>query len=453
MPGTKSSKKYIDDEKDLVLTGDEEKPLDAEALTPKKKKKKKPGIPTEADEEAPRPKSPTKKKSKKVKASQEDISRTHNDEQHDSGDEEANQETTPPRTRGGIGPPLMDDFSVMSDDDSEYDPTTDEPRFEYSTAELADSSCRTTNCCLITVAIICLVVAIVLSVVMMKVFADKDAENRGPPPTMAPTTVEEASQPGLALFKLPRETVEESRCSLGQQTSDACRSTCEDFDCCDPTLQGSCFQYNPDGCLNYKRCHATTSGIQIPPENLASICSPESVASNRESCEDACAIVSCCWKSDVTCYDKFYSCLDYSPCQNLRAASRVAAATDDLAKFCSSAQNSVTQATDCEEACMVAECCWSSGDDNCLETDLLACLTYFPCQQLTLPGSGNTVKLPSASIRNDCSVVLIDSGVTSSCETSCAPGTCCLDEESSCFDQDPLACLTYEPCRALAVDV
>jgi hypothetical protein len=449
---TKSHKKNNDDEQDLVLTGKEERPSATEASTPKKKAKKKQEIPTEADEEAPRPKSPIKKKSKKKSAPQEDISRARNGEQHDPIDEETDQESTLPRPRGGIGPPLMDDFSVMSDEDSDYDPTTDEPRFEYSTAELADSSCRTTNCCLITVAIICLIVAVILSVVMMRVFADKDAENRGPPPTMAPTTEEEASQPGLTLFQLPRETVEENRCPLGQHTSDDCRNTCEDFDCCDPILQASCFHYNPDGCLNYKRCHAITSGIQIPPENLASICSPESIASNREACEDVCTSVSCCWISDVTCYDKFYSCLDYSPCQNLRADSRVVAATNDLSKFCNSAQGgSLTQSTDCEDACKVAECCWSSGDDNCLETDFLACLTYAPCEQLTLPGSGNSVKLPPASIRNDCSVVLINSGATGSCETSCEAGTCCMDAESSCFDQDPLACLAYEPCRALVV--
>jgi hypothetical protein len=444
----KSSKK--NQEKGPVLIGDKERPVTLDTK-PKKKSKKKKVAPPEPDEVAPRQTSGAK--TKDIVVRQEDLSQEHGDDQHDNYDEEANQGPLARRNMGRTGPPPMDDFSVMSDDNSEYDPTTDEPRFAYSTAELADNSCRTSNCCVITVAIICLIVAIALSVVMVKVLAQKDAENSEAPPTMAPTAVSEANQPGLGLFQLPRDAVEQDRCPLGQDDSDACRNECEKFDCCDPRLEASCFLYNPDGCLNYKRCHVTTSGIQIPQLDLASICAPASIASNREACENECARVACCWESNVTCYDKFYACLDYSPCQNLRANSRVPSATSEVEVFCDTTQaGSVTQTTACDDACTVAECCWSSSD-NCLETDLLACLTYYPCKQLTLPETGNTVKVPPVSISNDCSVALINSGKTGNCKTSCSAGTCCSDAESSCFDLDPLACLAYEPCRALALDV
>jgi hypothetical protein len=455
MAKKKKSSKTNQDE-DPVLAVDEEEPVTV-ATKPKTKQTKQstrknvgpPEAGAETALEAPRITSSSKQKKK----------RTQESNQHGDGgqivayDEEANQDPPSQRNRARRGPPPMDDFSDVSDDDPEYDPSMDEPRFEYSTADLADSSCRNSNCCVITVAVLCIIVAIVLSVVMIKVFAEKDAENSAPLPTTAPTTTAEANQPGLTLFQLPRETVEENRCPIGNADSDACTSTCENFDCCDPTLKASCFLNNPDGCLNYKRCHATTSGISIPPLNLAIICSPDSITSNRDECENACGSVACCWKSNVTCFDKFYSCLDYSPCQNLRTNSRVPSATLGVEEFCDTTKaGSVTQTSACDDVCKVAECCWSSGTDNCLETDFLSCLTYNPCKQLMLPEAGNAVKLPPASIRNDCSVALINSGSTGSCEKSCAAGACCAETDDSCFDQDPLACIAYEPCRVLDMD-
>jgi len=406
----------------------------------------------DGEKEAPQRNSASKKKPSNL--DQAIVPRRRGDDRSAFEDEEANSKRPSRQIRERKGSPPTDDL----DDDRE--PTSDEPRFRYSTADLDNSSCRNSRCCLITAAVLCIIVAIVLSIVMAHVTNKKDEENTESGATVTPTASPASSaspaspvgsQPGVDMFKLPRETVEGSLCPLGQETSDDCINTCEDFDCCDPTLQNSCFLWNPDGCFNYKRCHATSSGIEIPPSDLADICTPAAVAADRGACETACAPTACCWESDVTCYDKIYTCLDYSPCQNLRADSRVPAATIEVEKSCDTAvTGSVTQRSACEEACEPAECCWDSGDDGCLETDFLSCLTYNPCKKLYFPIIATTVRLPPATIPEDCSVSLINSGSTEKCKTSCSAGTCCFDAEGSCFNQDPLACLAYETCRVLA---
>ena len=357
-------------------------------------------------------------------------------------------------SRRNNAPPAdhSDHISAVSDDD--YHDPDDEPRFKYSTAELADSSCRSSRCCLITLAIFCIIVAIVLSIVMVRVFTSQDEENQEPPPTMAPTTAAQATQPGLGLFQFSQSVIEDRRCAASSESSDTCTTACAGFECCDPTIpsNSSCFFYNPDGCLNYQRCHVTSSGIVVPPFNLAEICSVTQISADPTPCREACASVSCCWESNSTCYDKFYTCLDYSECQNLRSTVTVPAATFDVAKYCDTTQaGSLTQTTACEEACSPAECCWSEDEaSNCLRSDFLSCLTYYPCGQLDIPGAGNEVTLPPSTIRSDCSITMINTGNTTACEAVCSAGSCCKEGATDdCFLSDPLACLAYEPCVVL----
>ena len=91
-------------------------------------------------------------------------------------------------------PPAEEEDRVSEISDGEYghDPD-DEPRFKYSTAELADNSCRGNNCCLIAAGIVCIIVAIALSIVMVRVFNDKDEENQAPAPTLMPTSTRATS--------------------------------------------------------------------------------------------------------------------------------------------------------------------------------------------------------------------------------------------------------------------
>lgn len=356
------------------------------------------------------------------------------------------------QNRNRQDPDEDENVSEISEGEYDHDPD-DQPRFMYSTAELADSSCRGNNCCLITTGIICIIVAVALSIVMVRVFNDKDEENSAPAPTLMPTTADQRDQPGINLFQGGREFISDNRCDSDNYRTEGCTTACEGFECCDPLLakNESCFFYNPDGCLDYQRCHVTSSGVGVPIPTIESVCSPDSIASDRAPCEQACAGVKCCWESDVTCYDKFYTCMDYAPCQNLRSGSTVPAATFQVREFCDSTQTgSLTQTDVCDNACQVAECCWSEDPaSNCLQDNVLACLTYSPCGQFNITGAGDGQELPPASLSDDCSFTNINGGNTADCQTSCSTGSCCATGSSnSCFLDDPLACLAYEPCEA-----
>lgn len=345
-------------------------------------------------------------------------------------------------------PQEPDDLSAMSE---EHDPN-DEPQFKYSTAALDEGGWRNSNCCIISMIVLCLIVAVILSVVMVKVFQNQDEDNQAPPPTMAPTTAAEAASPGLGMFKSPQSEIEETACTSSTADSDQCRQACAGFECCDPTLAKQCFHYNEQGCLNYKRCHVTTSGVGVPSALLESVCSPDNIASDRTECERVCSLVACCWQSEVTCYDNFYMCLDYSFCQNLRTNVRVPAATFDVAQYCDPTQTgSLSQSTACDEACQPAECCWSGDStESCLKTDFLACMTYQPCGKLSLPEVGSEVTLPPDSIRQECSSTTINTGNTTACETTCDVGSCCMDGAlTDCYLGDPLGCMAYERCDIL----
>lgn len=351
----------------------------------------------------------------------------------------------------------QDDDAVSAISDEEYAPDPDdEPRFKYSTAELADGSARNTTCCIITMVVLCVIVAIVLSIVMVRVFQDKDEDNKEPAPTFAPTTLDQAGQPGINMFQSPQSTIEDDLCSVSNARSSECEAACAGFDCCDPTLpmNESCFFYNQEGCLNYQRCHIVQSGVDVPPFNLASICSPDQIASDPTECEEACSGVQCCWNSEVTCYNNFYTCLDYAECQNLRSEVTVPVATSSVYNLCTGA-GSVTQSDACETACEPAECCWAENPaENCFQSEMFACMTYVSCGKLTIPAAGEVVSLPPASLSSDCSVASINAGNTAACESSCSNGSCCVEGAADyCFLEDPLSCIAYEPCEAFSICV
>eukprot|EP00934_Nitzschia_sp_Nitz4_P002922 Nitzschia sp. Nitz4//scaffold106_size73319//15432//16661//NITZ4_005729-RA/size73319-processed-gene-0.65-mRNA-1//-1//CDS//3329532499//2912//frame0 len=357
------------------------------------------------------------------------------------------------KSRPRVEPPPEDDnLSEMSDKEEDVHDPYDEPRFKYSTAPLDDDSPRNSTCCIATAIILCIIVAIVISVVLMKVvFKKKDDENKAPAPTMAPTALSDVGSPGLRWFLESQEDVEDI-CDSDNADSTECEDMCANFECCDPLLakNQSCFYYNPEGCLNYQRCHVTSSGVSVPQFNLATVCSPDRIASDPTDCQDLCDSVACCWDTDVTCYNSFYMCLDYAECQNLRPDAIVPVANANVEEFCTSASG-VTQSGACEQACEPAECCWSEDpDQNCLSTDLFACMTYYVCGHLTFPGAGENVTLPESSLSSYCSAAQVNSGNTANCESACTSGSCCFDETNSCFMDDPLACLAYEPCERVS---
>ena len=90
-------------------------------------------------------------------------------------------------------PPQWENDDDVSDvSDADYDPEMEEPRFKYSTAELRNAPClRNQNCCIGTVIVICIIFAIICSIVY-KVVVGKLSETD--PPTLFPTMAPSLSQ-------------------------------------------------------------------------------------------------------------------------------------------------------------------------------------------------------------------------------------------------------------------
>jgi hypothetical protein len=349
-----------------------------------------------------------------------------------------------------------DDVSEVGGNEFEEDPM-EQPRFKFSTAELGDDSKRNTTCCLIAMGVICLAVAIVLSIVLVGFTKDKDSNDDS---TSAPGDVAAGDNtsnpvPGQGLFKASKDFVE-SRCAKNvfEEDPTICQGTCAGFSCCDPFLpeEESCFHTNREGCIAYARCHILTAGGKDPPPtNLATICSLDSIAQDSTPCELQCLDVECCYSEENPCMaTDFYACLDYSPCQNLRLDLEVPIPQlDILETLCvPGVVATFRQQEACDDECAPAECCWDP-DTSCLESNFFTCLQYGPCDKLDLPPPGQAVPPPNGTIGDVCSTFNIENDPTA-CETACAFGDCCSESGvTNCFDVDPLGCLEYAPCKVI----
>lgn len=355
---------------------------------------------------------------------------------------------------------LRDDLSDVSDDDlvgsdnytqSEVD---DEPRFKYSTAGLADNSPRNTKFCIAAMCVLCIILAIGLSVMLAKLgnSSDEDDAASSVQPTSAPGA--NVSSAGVGLFTSTLETVNIACSSPG----DPCAETCSDFGCCDPMLNDKvgCFFGNREGCLTYARCHVSTSGIDPPSDTLDVVCAKSRVANDPSACEAACQGVKCCWEDESSCKDNaFYACVDYAICQNLRGLElEVHHPADSLRVLCdSSLAGGVTQKNECDVACAPAACCWDSSSENCLRDNFFTCLKYEPCGQLDFPEAFTEVPDPGVDTSLVCSSTYRAMNGASECEAACNLATCChADPGESCFVRDPLGCIKYDGCRLLELE-
>ena len=296
----------------------------------------------------------------------------------------------------------------------------------------------------IGIGIVCLAVAIGVSILFAKLAMDKDDNDD-------PTSTDQG------LFKAPKDSVE-SQCDkdlFGEDPS-ICQATCAAFSCCDPFLpeEESCFHTNREGCIAYARCHILTAGGKdAPPANLASICSPQNIARDATPCELQCSTVECCYSQENSCMaTDFYACLDYSPCQNLRLDLEVPLPRlDILEQLCVPGVVATAREQEaCDDECEPASCCWDP-DASCLESNFFTCLQYGRCDKLELPPPGQSVSppnVPNGSIDNSCSTFNFEEDPTA-CQSACAFGDCCSEEldVSDCFNEDPLGCLEYSPCK------
>jgi hypothetical protein len=370
-----------------------------------------------------------------------------------------NEETRP------LDDDVDDNVSDVSEDpidNYQYDPEADEegeiddePRFKYSTAELADSS-RNTTCCLVTMCILCIIVAIAVSIIMVKIPAKKAEENANSTPAPVPpmpTSDSATSTAGADSFTSSKESVN-LNCNTAGGT---CSQTCIDFNCCDPMMNemASCFFGNRQGCLNYARCHIESSGIEKPSDNINAVCSGFAVDNNPAECENVCNSVKCCYESDSSCKDNnFYTCIDYVMCQNLRDDLQVPHPIDTLETLCSDALvGSLSQGDKCGVACEPAECCWDTSSNNCLQSNFFTCLLYEPCGKLDIPPAYTVVMEPNVDTSLVCSSSYRAINGPAQCESACNSASCCnAQDATNCFTRDPLGCIKYDGCKLLQVN-
>ena len=234
-------------------------------------------------------------------------------------------------------------------------------------------------------------------------------------------------------------------CSEDDKT--LCEKTCEPVDCCNPFAENNCLMDNAEKCMEYAMCHVVTEleSTGAPPD-LAQTCETAS-----DDCRAACENVKCCHDDVKKCQDsQFLTCLDYAPCQILNTKSTVTPASSELASVCLDPEEQDLNA--CETECEKASCCWDeTTEGNCLETDMISCLTYSPCGALLIPVANTVVDRPEDGFSEACSIdsVLTPDGYED-CQDKCAEATCCTAVgDENCFQMDPVGCLQHLQCGLL----
>jgi hypothetical protein len=364
--------------------------------------------------------------------------------------------------------PEEDEISNISDDEyGKQAKAEEDQRFKYSTENIGESK-RNTTCCLVAMCLVCLALAITLSIVMGNLTGNDDSGDGAdaPSPTLAPATATSNRPPGQGKFLQTQEYVTEA-CSYESFNADKepCATACVDFDCCDPFQPAnvSCFLGNRQGCINYASCHVLSTRVEPPATNLADVCAPDRVAQDPSDCELRCLNTKCCYEPDSSCkVSDFWACVDYAPCQSLRGTDLLVPVPfeliDGVCKGTAAPAIGESYPT-CEEICAPAACCFSSGTDNCLESNFFTCLQYTPCKKLgtllEIPEAGEVVPLPAPNMTQVCSPRGITETGPEACEQLCTSGACCSNGGTAnstsltCFEADPLGCLLYDQCKLL----
>lgn len=211
------------------------------------------------------------------------------------------------------------------------------------------------------------------------------------------------------------------------------------------------------GCMSYAKCQVMTGQIDAAPGNLPDLCAMEQLDKDPEACKALCRPLNCCYsiESDNCLAEKFDLCMDYAPCQNLRALDGgevlpTAPRTLDFDCF--------WQQPACTETCELAEDC-GNPSSGVFQLNFMSCLTYAPCNNVTLTNivvgeQFNTVQKPPKDIIYACNArdepVLEPTELT--CEEYCAEAACCWssDPAINCFFEDPLGCMAWEAqCQVL----
>jgi hypothetical protein len=178
------------------------------------------------------------------------------------------------------------------------------------------------------------------------------------------------------------------------------------------------------------------------------------------ACTDICGKLNCCFstKNDNCLAEKFDLCMDYAPCQNLRAIDNPTGVLEIAPRTLD--YDCYNQQQSCTDTCEKARCCTDAGDHTCLHYNFLSCLTYSPCNNVTeinihIPPQFSHVPQPSIDLVNACdafSTQTIIEASDRSCDEICTDAACCWADNASdnCFHLDPLGCSAYEAqCQVL----
>jgi len=243
---------------------------------------------------------------------------------------------------------------------------------------------------------------------------------------------------------------------LGSSEREYCENACTPSDdCCNPFEAGNstCFIDFTAGCFTYAKCHALTGYVDPAHKDLDRVCDTSAVEINREECENECAAVRCCYTDEDSCiFTNFLACMDYAPCQNLRQEDGILlVAPTDLDERCDK------ETPTCRKDCRDAECCFSDSDtDSCLQDNFISCLSYSTCVENNIYDSMEIAPIYSKvdpaplDISTVCSFSHTNETGPELCQAACKDWRCCvLEDDDSCFMDDPLGCIEYLHCSIL----
>ena len=241
-----------------------------------------------------------------------------------------------------------------------------------------------------------------------------------------------------------------------------CESACAPaLDCCNPFRGNStCLEGQVAGCVTYAPCQAL-DGLNDPaPTDLDRLCSLDALEINRADCEFACQSMECCYKDTDSCVaSKFWSCLDYAPCQNLRLPAGSTADESSIVGVAPANLDDECRDGDgmCSRTCREATCC-SDSNSACYRNNFISCLTYATCNQqedstaqVSVEPANIIVPAAPDNLEDLClKSKLGDDAGRAACIAACAPATCCvIHGADGCFGNDPLGCFEYQICANL----
>lgn len=203
------------------------------------------------------------------------------------------------------------------------------------------------------------------------------------------------------------------------------------------------------GCVAYAKCQAISEKVDPAPSNLPYLCNEETLATDPEACEEICRNARCCFNDEgESCVaDDLDICMDYAPCQNLRATDNLLlTAPEKLDHDC------FYGFPTCHEECEKAACC-NDRNSRCFQENFMACLTYAPCNnvseavEIVIPEIFTRLPMPPAELIYACDEdqTELEQEHLKPCAEYCQEARCCYEQDPSanCFHDDPLGCLLW----------